>query len=85
MSLFYHKTCKTIQNLFNNMVIAVNGSQPLAVATLERSRLATFLAKNCIVGFVSFVARKSTKSSLFTCLRQFSCIIAAKYATIWIQ
>jgi hypothetical protein len=33
MSLFYHKTCKTIQNLFNNMVIAVNGSQPLAVAT----------------------------------------------------
>ncbi len=64
------------------MVIAVNGSQPLAVATLERSRLAAFLAKKCIV---SFVARKSTKSSLFTCLRQLSCIIAAKYATIWIQ
>jgi hypothetical protein len=45
MNNFNHKTCKTMQNLLNINGNAVNGSQPLAVATPERSRLATFLAK----------------------------------------
>jgi len=50
-----------MQNLLNIDGNTVNGSQLLAVATPERSQLATFLASNCFVGFASFVTKNTPK------------------------
>ena len=50
-----------MQNLLNIDGNTVNGSQLLAAATPERSRLATFLASNCFVGFASFVTKNTPK------------------------
>ena len=47
-----------MQNLSNIDWNAVNGSQPLAVATPERSRLATFHAKEMFCGFCEFCDKK---------------------------